>query len=174
MTLTFVMVLTRDSSAFLTGRQRVLCGKTGQRKKVFVSWLGNNLLSISNVELPTLNTAKPVLMAAAGNGKGEVAYILVGEDIPKDKDTPNWCKGVKVGSNGKLIVSVDYDTGAKNDGLNIYKFGTSGASLAWNVDRNELGLMMTRTQTRSVDGITHQGAIVVVLDGANMKILKYL
>ena len=104
----------------------------------------------------------------------KVAYILVGEDLPKDKDTPNWCKGVKVGRDGKLIVSVDYDTGAKNDGLNIYKFGSSGASLAWNVDRNELGLMMTRTQTRAEDGITHQGAIVVVLDGANMKMLKNL
>ena len=105
---------------------------------------------------------------------GQVAYILVGEDVSADKTIPTWCKGVKVASDGKLVASVNYDTGAKNKGLDIHKFGPSGASLAWDVDRNELGLILGRTRTVSEDGITHQGAIAVVLDGVNMKVLKNL
>ena len=40
--------------------------------KIFLSWLVDNFLSISHVELPTKSVVKPVLQAAAGNGKGEV------------------------------------------------------------------------------------------------------
>ena len=40
--------------------------------KIFLSWLTADFLSVSHIELPTNNVPKPILEAAAGNGKGEV------------------------------------------------------------------------------------------------------
>ena len=89
-----------------------------------------------------------------------------------DKVTPSSCSGIKVDSDGNQLAAKNYDT--SNQGLNIYKIdpGSSGSSLAWNLDDNTLGLVVSRTMTRGGDGLNHQGAIAVVLDSSDMSIVK--
>ena len=87
-----------------------------------------------------------------------------------DKVTPTTSSGIKVDSTGKQLAAAKYDT--SNRGLNIYKWSSSGCSLAWNNADNTLGLIISRTMVRGGDGLNHQGAIAVVLDGKDMSVLK--
>ena len=73
-------------------------------------------------------------------------------------------------SDGNQLAAQMYDT--SKDGLNIYQKSIPGSSLAWNTNDNTLGLVISRTMTRSDDGLNHQGAIAVVLDGNDMSIIQ--
>ena len=46
--------------------------------KIFLSWFATDFSAVSNIELTTNNVNKPVLNAAAGNGKGEVIGLAWG------------------------------------------------------------------------------------------------
>ena len=91
----------------------------------------------------------------------QVAYVIVASGCGKcDKVTPNSAAGIRVNSAGKELASKKYDTG--KSGLNIYSLSTPGSSLVWNTADNTLGLVISRTMTKSGDGLNHQGAIAVV------------
>jgi len=86
-----------------------------------------------------------------------------------DKVTPNIVAGRKVNSGGTVIASKVYDT--RQSALNVYEFFQSGSSLAWDTTSNHLGWMLSRTMTKSGDGLNHQGCIAIIIDGNTLDII---
>lgn len=141
--------------------------------KVFVTWFAADLLSTTTTVLP-FPGAKPVLEAAAGDGKGSIAYMLVGQNNAGDSVTPNYCTGIKTNHAGVQQSVVNYDTSSATSGLNIYSIFSSGASMAWNPATNEIGVLISRQMNKGSDGLNHQGCIALVISGVDMTLTKNL
>jgi len=138
---------------------------------VYVTWMGTKLQSHNNINLAIPTQREYYLEAAAGNNNGDIALVLLAIDpLVDDKVTSNSLKGFKFDMNGNILVEVDYDT-SKN-GLNIYEFFQSGASMVWNTETNQIGLMISRIMTQSSDTLNHQSCIAVIINGADMSVIK--
>jgi len=141
---------------------------------VFVTWF--NKLSSDTVKLPNPTSSPYVLEAAAGNNKGEIAFI-VGKRYPgATKTTPSSLKGFKVDKNGKILVEKDYDTTNNKEyeeykPFNIFENFRSGASMVWNTETNEIGFIIAKKALRGNDGLNHQAGIAVVLNADDMTVI---
>ena len=104
-----------------------------------------------------------------------MAYIIIAKDCatPQKCDgvTPTQLSGIKVDRQGKPLVVRKYDT--SRNGLGLYRYSSAGASMAWNTADNTLGLVLSKLNLKSGDGLNHQGATALVLDGKDMSIIHY-
>ena len=72
---------------------------------------------------------------------------------------------------GAVLKSVQLDTSPNDGGLNVHSYFTAGASMAWDVARSELGVVLSRTMAKSSDGLNHQGAIAVTFDASTLEVV---
>lgn len=137
--------------------------------KIYVTWIEST--GHINVELPNPDGHYLVGAASDGGVNGEIIYMTFSRNGASDGVTPLDVVGRKVDSKGGLLQEVDYDT-ANNGGLNVYRYFSSGSSVYWDVGSNTLGWMVSRTMTRSNDGLNHQSCICVIVDTNTLEVLK--
>ena len=138
--------------------------------KVFLTWLDGSPMA----ELPNPGAAFLAAAASDGGAKGEVVYVLAAGGGNADKVTPAAVTGYRVSQTGATLAHMAYDTTKVSAGFNFWAFFASGAALAWDPTTNVLGMILSRTMTMGGDGLNHQGAIGVVLDGSTLAVLRNL
>ena len=141
--------------------------------KIYLTWLPGDAAATS-IELPTLAPLadSPYLMSATCDEglAGHIVYLVMKRGGAADKVTPTELSAFKVAPDGSVVTSKALDTNS----LNCYQFFAAGASLAWSVETNEIAFIISRTMKRGGDGLNHQGAIAVVLDGTTLDVIKNL
>lgn len=137
---------------------------------VYMTWFAADLLSSDTTEV---YEGRNHLVAAVANGAEHIVLVMVSETVPVGKSDSTPAFAIKVSSiTGVVLLSKGLDT--SKTGLNIHKFSEPGASIAWNTAVDKIGLCIARTMTVANDGLNHQGAIAVVLDGATLNVVKNL
>ena len=143
-------------------------------RNIYVTWLPSTSTSggATTILLPTLvQAATSYLEAAVGNDDEEIIYAVMEHGNNPDKLTPTTFHGFKVdGATGNIIVEKAWDT--SKTGMNILTHFMSGASLQWSTNTNELAMIISRTMTRGGDGLTHQGAIGLILNAETLDVIK--
>ena len=95
----------------------------------------------------------------------------MGKEANPDKVSPLDVKGIKVDMDGNQIKQKTMNAGKGENGLNIWKFFSSGGSLVWDTTSNTLGWTVSRTMLKADDGINHQGCKVAILEADDLEIL---
>ena len=135
---------------------------------IYVTWFdGGGTITLTNTGTSRLNA-----VASDGGVAGEFVYIVTGLGGNADKVTPTTCDGFKVSSSGAVLVQKAFDTSKTHPGFNLFSFFKSGAALTWNVETDELALLISRTMTRGGDGLNHQGCIGVVMNALTLAVTK--
>lgn len=135
---------------------------------IYLTWFSADFSSTSTYQLPTVG--KSTLVCGAGDGNGNVAYITYQTANAADSVTKLPVHGYKVSKTGAVLATQVYDTATT--GLNIYSFSPPGGSMAWDVTNSKIAVIISRTMLKGSDGLNHQGAIAVFLDGNTMAVLQ--
>jgi hypothetical protein len=141
---------------------------TGGFGGIFVTWFASNFASASTVALP--RTAGHQLYCAAGNGNGEIAYITAFSTSNPDKITPCVVLAIRASATGAQLASSQLAASAS--GISFWGPFSSGAAMAWDVANGRVGVMLSKLNPKSSDGLNHQNGIALVLTASTMALQK--
>lgn len=131
-------------------------------RAIRMTWFALDLRSAETVQLLE-NSDRQQLVAAASNGKDEVAFIM-GSSVPlSDRKGNIDVYAVKFNiTSGVELLRTKLDTTAA--ALNIHALSSSGASMAWDTLQSAtIAVVLARTMTQSSDTLNHQSAIALIL-----------
>lgn len=135
--------------------------------QVYLSQFDPTLKNSQQKKLTSL--PKYMLAAATSDEKGNSYYILIEKDSGASPPRTRRAAAFKTSGDGKNLKKVTLDTSA--NGLNITSFGDNFiCSMAYS--NGKVGTIISRQMHRAGDGGYHQGAIAVVFDAENLKLLN--
>jgi hypothetical protein len=129
----------------------------------YVTWLSNERPGdFTTIALP--NIAEGELAGAVAEPDGGLTLLLVqGGDGREQGDTTREIVALKAGADGAEVLRKAH--ASDQNGLNVMRF--EAAALQRSGDR--LGVVLTRTMTRSGDGLNHQASTQFLLDPATLE-----
>lgn len=136
-----------------------------KRKYIYLTWISEKEKSYKNIRLK--NSSRDKLAAATFDDSGNIYYLTV-EDLKSNRYSAIRVTLYKVDSAGKEQKKRDLKT-AKS-GMNMVFFDNYVASMSFS--KNKLGLIIARGMHRSSDGLSHQGAIALIIDSNSLRVEK--
>ena len=140
--------------------------------ETYVTWLSADMSGAVSHALPLPKDR--ALAGAVGDDAGAIYALMI---QPSEKQlTTREVKIYRLDATAETVtVDAENALDASKKGLNITSFGAvSGSSnqVAMRYSGGKIGMFLARKMHKAGDGLNHQGAISLVVDGESLKVLK--